>query len=158
MTTIEEMADFMRAGYAEGFLAGIRGPTTFFARRVEICFAPPRPGDGWFDGQRMRDYQPVEAAIIQSVMPDAAMRDVTVLVRAEDQLIAVMTLSGSLNDGTPFAMPLTMVYDVREGEIVRVVGLYDQQKMVPFSKAFEEAGKTKDLPTVPAPMRTEAPR
>jgi hypothetical protein len=158
MTTIEEMAEFMRAGYAKGFLAGIRGPTTFFADRVEICFVPPRSADGWFDGQRMRDYQPVEAAIVQSVMPDAAMRDVTVLVRADDQLIAVMTLSGKLSDGTSFAMPLTMVYDVRDGEIVRVVGLYDQQKMAPFSKAFEEAAKTKDLPTVPAPMRTEVAR
>src|ERR1700761_8082072 len=110
MATIEEMAELMRAGYARGFLAGIQWPTTFFAQRVEICFVPARAADGWFEGQRMRDYQPVEAAIIQSVMPDAAMRSVTVLVRADDQLITVMTLSGTLRDGTSFAMPLTMIY------------------------------------------------
>src|ERR1700749_3217937 len=112
MKPIEEMAKFMRASYAEGFLAGIRGPTTFFADRVEICFVPPRPADGWFKGPRLPDYQPVEGGIIYKVMPDATMRDVTVLVRADDQLITVMTLNGRLSDGTPFVMPLTMIYDV----------------------------------------------
>jgi ketosteroid isomerase-like protein len=150
MTTVEDMAVYLRASYEKSLLDGMKGPTTFFADRFEICFAPPRPGDGWFEGQRLRDYQAVEAAVIQSVMPDAHMEDVTVLARADDQLIVVMTLTGTI-DGAPFALPLTMVYDVRDGAIVRVTGLYDREKLAPFSQAFEEAAKTQDLPVVPAP-------
>jgi ketosteroid isomerase-like protein len=84
------------------------------------------------------------------------MSDVTVITRAEDQVIAVSTLSGTLKGGAAFAAPITMVYDVRGGEIVRVVGLYDPEKLDLFSDAFEEAAKTQDVPIAGSRRVTQA--
>lgn len=146
MPTNLQMAEFMRASFEKGLLAGMEGPTTFFADRFESRYVPPRSTDGWFDGQRLRDYQATEAAVFQNVMPDARFKDVTVITRADDQVIVVMTLSGHLADGVVFACPVTMIYDVRNGEIVRVTGLYDQARLSPFAAAFDELSKTVDIP------------
>jgi ketosteroid isomerase-like protein len=146
MADVTEIAAAIRDGYARSFIDGMKAPTLYFADRFWACYVPPRPTDGWFEGQRLRDYQEVEEAIIRSVLPDAQMTDVTVITRATDQVIAVSTLSGTLKDGAAFAAPITMVYDVKGGEIVRVVGLYDPEKLDLFSDAFEEAAKTQDVP------------
>ena len=146
MATIQEMATFMRASFKRGFLEGMQGPTTFFADRFESRFVPPRSTDGWFEGQRLRDYQVAEAAVFRSVMPDAHHTDVTVLTRADDQIIVVMTLAGTLNAHEPYECPVTMVYDIKDGFIVRVIGLYDQGKLTPFADAFEELAKTVGIP------------
>ena len=144
--TIEAMAAHMREAYATGYLEGMRGPTSFLAERFETRFVPPRATDGWFDGRLLHEFQADEAAAFQSVMPDAHLADVTVLTRADDQIIVVMTLRGTLLDGSDFACPLTMIYDVKDGEIVRVVGLYDQQRLAPFAGAFAELAKRREVP------------
>jgi hypothetical protein len=153
---IDEIADFMRASYAENMLAGMKGPTLFFADRIQSCYVPPRESDGWFDGQRLRDYQEVEVAVLRQVLPDARLADVTVLTRADDQIIVVMTLTGSLEDGMPFAAPVTMVYDLAGDEIVRVTGLYDAAKLAPFAAAFEAAAKIHDVPIAMTRERVQA--
>ncbi len=146
MPTATEIADDMRASYAKGMLEGMRGPVRYFADRFESCFVPPRASDGWFDAKRLYDFQDTEHAVFQKVMPDAHLTDVTVLTRAEDQIIVVMTLTGTLRDGTAFTAPVTMVYDVRDGQIVRVAGIYDVEKLKPFQEAFEESAATGDVP------------
>lgn len=144
--TIAGIADFMRASYAESMLAGMKGPTIFFADRIESCYVPPRDSDGWFDGQRLRDFQEVEIGVLRSVLPDAHLVDVTVLTRADDQIIVVMTLTGHMTDGRPFSAPITMIYDLVGGEIVRVTGHYDAAKLAPFAEAFASAARDRDIP------------
>ncbi len=146
MRKIDEIADFMRARYAESMIAGMKGPTRFFADRIESCYVPPRESDGWFDGQRLRDYQDIEHVVITRVLPDARLTDVTVLTRADDQIIVVMTLTGTLPGGDAFAAPITMVYDLAGGEIVRVTGMYDASRLAIFSAAFAAAAKDHDIP------------
>lgn len=146
MRKIDEIADFMRKSYAESMLAGMKGPTLFFADRIQSCYVPPRESDGWFDGQRLRDYQDVEVAVIRQVLPDAQLADVTVLTRSDDQIIVVMTLTGHFADGAPFAAPVTMIYDLGGDEIVRVTGMYEAAKLAPFAAAFEAAALIHDIP------------
>lgn len=153
MTTNVDIADFIRTSFTKGMLSGMQGPTTFFADRFEVHYVPARSTDGWFEGQRLRDYQTHEYDIIRQVLPDARLTDVVVVPRADDQVIVIMTLTGSLHDGSAFSCPITMVYDVEDGEIVRVIGLYNQQKLEPFADAFEEAARTIDIPTEMAPRR-----
>ncbi len=146
MRKIDEIADFMRTSYAESMLAGMKGPTRFFADRIESCYVPPRASDGWFDGQRLRDYQDIEHVVIRQVLPDARLADVTVLTRADDQIIVVMTLTRTLRDDVPFAAPITMVYDLAGDEIVRVTGMYDASRLAIFAAAFEAAATDHDIP------------
>ena len=146
MRKIDEIADFMRASYRESMLAGMKGPTLFFADRIQSCYVPPRTSDGWFDGQRLRDYQDVEMAVLRQVLPNARLADVTVLTRADDQIIVVMTLMGNFADGAPFAAPVTMVYDLVGAQIVRVTGMYDAERLAPFAAAFEAAAADHDIP------------
>ncbi len=149
--TIETMAEQLRVGYARDLLTGIRGPTSMFADTVEVRYIPPRSMDGWIDGAKLHNYQDIEAAALRSVIPDAHLTDVQVITRADDQIIVVMLLTGTLADGTPFRCPATMVYDVRGDKIVRVIGLYDQQSLTVFTEAFEEADRTQKSPVELAP-------
>ncbi|MDB5687614.1 MAG: hypothetical protein JWR77_2203 [Rhizorhabdus sp.] len=158
MRKIDEIADVMRKAYAADMLAGMQGPTLFFADRIESCYVPPRESDGWFDGQRLRDYQEVEVKVLRQVLPDARLADVTVLTRADDQIIVVMTLTGTFTDGRPFAAPVTMVYDLAGGEIVRVTGLYDAAKLAPFAAAFAAAAQHHDVPIAMTRERAQASR
>jgi hypothetical protein len=141
-----EMAEYIQAAFKRGFLEGMQAPTKFFADRIEVHYMPPRSTDGWFEGQRLRDYQPVEAAVFKEVLPDAHHVDVKIITRAEDQIITVMTLAGHLTDGSAFSCPVTMVYNVRDGAIVRVVPVYDKEGLQPFEEAFARAAKTSDIP------------
>ena len=156
MRKIDEIADFMRKSYDESMLAGMKGPTRYFADRIQSCYVPPRESDGWFEGQRLRDYQDVEVAVIRQVLPDARLADVTVLTRADDQIIVVMTLVGSLADGTPFAAPVTMIYDLVGDQIVRVTGMYEASKLAPFAAAFEAASQHSDVPIAMTRERPQA--
>lgn len=146
MATVAEIAEQIRAGYAASMLEGMLAPIRFFADRFESCYVPARPTDGWFDAQRLIDYQAVELDIIRSVLPDAHMTDIKVITRAEDQVILVTTLTGTLRTGAPFTAPITMVYDVVGGQIIRVIGLYEPSKLAVFAKAFAETAKTRDVP------------
>lgn len=153
---IDEIAAFMRASYDESMLAGMKGPTLFFADRIQSCYVPPRESDGWFDGQRLRDYQEVEIAVLRQVLPDARLEDVTVLTRADDQIIVVMTLAGTFASGTPFKAPVTMIYDLAGDEIVRVTGMYEAAKLAPFAEAFAAAAEDQDIPIAMTRERAQA--
>jgi ketosteroid isomerase-like protein len=153
MRTVNEMADYLRSCYAADMLTAMRGPTSLFADEVEVRYIPPRSTDGWISGPALHAYQDVEAAVFRAVIPDAALRDVQVITRADDQIIVVMTLSGTRQGGEPFLCPATMVFDVSDGHIVRVVGLYDQKRMMPFADAFAEAAKSHALPVEMVPPR-----
>jgi len=155
VSKIDEIAEFMRASYRESMLAGMKGPTLFFADRIESCYVPPRESDGWYDGQRLRDYQEVEVAVLRQVLPDARLADVTVLTRADDQIIVVMTLTGHFTGGAPFAAPVTMIYDLAGDEIVRVTGMYEAARLAPFAAAFAAAAQDHDIPI--AMTRERAP-
>src|SRR3546814_2446532 len=72
--------------------------------------------------------------------------EATVVTRADDQVNTVMTLWGTLADGSAYRNPVTMVYNVREGQIVRVIGIYDEASLAPFAEAFAEAAKNSDVP------------
>src|SRR3546814_18401191 len=141
MATVEEIAEHLRAGFDKGLLEGMRGPPSFFADEIEVRYVPPRAADGSYDGQRLRDFQAVEAAVFQKVLPDAILTDATVVTRADEQGITVMTLSGTLADGSAYRNPVPMVYNVRTGQIVRVIGLSDEARLEPFDTSFGEANK-----------------
>jgi ketosteroid isomerase-like protein len=146
VASLQEIAQFMRKSYDTDMLTGMKGPTTFFADRIEVCYVPARPSDGWFDGQRLRDYQETEVGVIRQVLPDARLEDVGVYTRADDQIIVVMTVKGTLKNGDAFAAPITMVYDLKGGEIVRVTGMYEPSKLTALSEAFEKASTVSDIP------------
>jgi ketosteroid isomerase-like protein len=145
MATVEQIAQHMRKAYAGGLAEGMAGPSSFFADRVEIRYVPSRPFDGFIDGKKMHAFQPTEAAVYRKVLPDGRLEDVNVYTRADDQIIVVMTMRGTLNDGTAFIHPVTMVYDVKGGKIVRVVGLYNQENMKVFEGAFREVAAQLDF-------------
>jgi ketosteroid isomerase-like protein len=145
MITVQEMAQHMRKAYAAGFAEGMAGPTSFFADKVEIRYVPARPFDGFIDGKKMHQFQPTEAAVYRKVIPDGRLEDVNVYTRADDQIIVVMTMKGTLRDGTAFLHPATMVYDVKNGEIVRVVGLYEQGNMKIFEDEFRKISSDFDF-------------
>src|SRR3546814_16177482 len=149
--TGKESAEHLRSGFGKGKLEGMRGPPSFVADEVEVRYRPPRAADGFYDGQRLRDCQAVEAAVFQKVLPDAILTDATVVTRADDQVITVMTLSGTLADGSAYRNPVTMVYNVRKGQIVSVIGIYVENSLAPFAAVFPASAKNSHVPLRPPP-------
>ena len=115
----EAIASKIRAGYAEGAIAGARIHGSLAADKVEIHHLPAGPKDGIWDGPTWATALLEAVRSLQNAISD--FRQEAEIAVVGDEIRIVSTLKGTLKDGTRLSHCNRSVMTLKDGRIVKAV-------------------------------------
>ena len=118
-SSAQQVAAKIRAGYAQGPIAGAEVQGSFAASKLEINHIPAQPGDGVWEGPVWAGALLGATKALQAAIPDFH-QDIE-LTATGDEVRVVSTLKGTLKDGTVLNHTNRGVLTVKEGKIVKAV-------------------------------------
>src|ERR1700728_4039822 len=133
----EQLAETLRAAYAQGLDQGLAAAAPLVGDVVELVHAPPHPADGLKPGPELAALWEQEGGMLRATMPDAQITDLVIEAgQGEVQLRGV--LRGTAPDGAILAHPYNVTYGLAEGKVVRAFAAYDPAPVSALNRrAFE---------------------
>jgi len=115
----EAIASKIRAGYAEGAIAGARIHGSLAADKVEIHHLPAGPKDGIWDGPTWATALLEAVRSLQNAISD--FRQEAEITVVGDEIRTVSTIKGALKDGTALSHTNRSVMTIKNGKIVKAI-------------------------------------
>lgn len=114
--SIEQMAQAIKAAYADGYMRGAEAVGSFFAEQIEVVHEPSMPGDGVRDGAPLRGHQAREMAAFNRAL--RGFRQDTQVDVEGDCLVLTMSMQGRRGTGQEIDETVTAKFRVANGRIM----------------------------------------
>ena len=136
--TAQDIAAELREAAASSPAAMSSAISARFAEKVEVAHEPALPLDGVIDRDFLIQSGTAEIAAFQRAMSDFKYEGE--VSTDGDDVLALMTMSGTASDGTAIAVTVPTTYTIKDGEIARIKAEVDADTVTTLTKVLTSAG------------------